>query len=113
MLLKEYGQQIRQDKMKAIFLCPTNPLVVQQADEIKKHTNYVVRVFYGDLGVDNWNETKWQQEIDDNEVLVLTPDIFFTILSKQIIDIQRICVLIFDEAHHGKDNYHPLKLSPF
>lgn len=101
MLLKEYGVQIKQERMKAIFLGPTNPLVVQQAAEIRKHTLYDVREFYGDLGVDNWNEAKWRQEIDANDVLVMTPDIFYAILSKQIIDIQTICVLIFDEAHHG------------
>ena len=102
MLLKEYGEQIRGKKMKGIFLGPTNPLVVQQANEIEKHTNYNVRVFYGELGVDTWNKAKWHEEIETNEVLVLTPDIFYMILSRQIIDIQRICVLIFDEAHHGK-----------
>lgn len=101
MLLKEYGNQIKQDQMKAIFLGPTNPLVVQQAAEIRKHTLYNVREFYGDLGVDSWNEAKWHEEIEANDVLVLTPDIFYAILSKQIIDICKICVLIFDEAHHG------------
>lgn len=93
---------IKLDRQKAIFLAPTNPLAIQQSDEIKKHTNFDTKVYYGDLGVDTWNEHRWVNEISENEVLVLTPDIFLNIISKQLIGLDQICVLIFDEAHWGK-----------
>jgi len=101
MLLKDYGLQLRVYKKKAIFLAPTNPLVKQQSDEISKHTVYNTEAFYGELGVDTWNQERWNNEINKNEVLVLTPDIFLTILTKQLISLDQICVIIFDEAHWG------------
>lgn len=103
MLLREYGIQIFEHKKKAIFIATTQPLVLQQSEEIKKHlgSNYKVRAFYGDNGANTWDQAKWSNEIDSHDVLVITPDIFYDVLSKQMIGLDQICVLIFDEAHWG------------
>lgn len=103
MLLKEYTKQMKNDQMKAIFLCPTIPLVNQQAEEIKNHTSELFRTkkFCGRYLPNSWDLNKWRREIDSTDLLVITPDTFCNILTKQYIDIKKICVLIIDECHHA------------
>lgn len=101
MLFKEFGKQLRRDGKKAIFLSPTVVLAQQQAEEIKKHTNFRVKVFYGSLGVDAWSKDDWKTEIDSAHILVLTPDLGYRILTKKYIDMTRIAVLVVDECHHA------------
>lgn len=104
MLIKDYGNEILQNKKKAIFLVPTVPLAAQQAESIMGHIGKTFRIrnYAGGLGPSTFDEPeKWRQEFDAYDILVFTPDIFQQILSKNFIDIQQIAVLIFDECHHA------------
>lgn len=101
LLFTQFGRQIRQDKKKAVFLSPTVVLAQQQSQEIMRHTNFRVKAFYGELGVDAWTSDEWADEIESVDILVLTPDLFYRIVTKQYIDGERICVLVFDECHHA------------
>lgn len=101
MLIREYGREIRRLGKKAVFLSPTVVLCQQQSEEMIKHTNFAVKAFYGDLGVDAWTSGDWAEEIDSVDILVLTPDLFERVLTKQYIEAGRICVCVFDECHHG------------
>ena len=103
MLIKEYGREIRQEKKKAIFLVPTVPLGQQQAESIAEHTgtSFRTRIFFGGKGPTAFDEAGWVNEFESSDIVVVTPDIFLQILSKNIIDITKICVIIFDECHHA------------
>ena len=59
-------------------------LVHQQSDYIRTHTDFIVGVYYGDLGVDFWDKDKWENEIEKHQVLVLTAQVFLNIIDHNI-----------------------------
>lgn len=91
MLLKHFGDKIKQENKKAIFLAITQPLVLQQSEELKKHINYRTKAYFGNSnGANTWDKEAWDKEFDEQDVLVLTPDIFREILTHQLIDIEQV-----------------------
>ncbi|GAV80701.1 Helicase_C domain-containing protein/Ribonuclease_3 domain-containing protein/PAZ domain-containing protein/dsRNA_bind domain-containing protein/ResIII domain-containing protein [Cephalotus follicularis] len=108
MLIKAIAQASKfacPDKL-LIFLAPTVHLVHQQYEVIKIHTNFEVGEYYGAKGIDEWTLKNWEKEINDHEVLVMTPQILLDALRKAFLSINMICLLIIDECHHASGN-HP------
>lgn len=42
--------------------------ITQQAKALKMHTDLKVGMYWGDMGVDFWDSSTWQQEVDKYEV---------------------------------------------
>ncbi|KAJ6746165.1 hypothetical protein OIU74_028764 [Salix koriyanagi] len=82
-------------------------LVNQQAKVIEDSTDFKVGVYCG-----NSNRLKthssWEKEIEQYEVLVMTPQILLYNLSHSFIKMDLIALLIFDECHHAQvKSSHP------
>ncbi|XP_057429681.1 endoribonuclease Dicer homolog 2-like isoform X2 [Lotus japonicus] len=107
MLLRSYAYRLRKPSTSvAVFLVPTVVLVSQQAKALEAHTDLKVGMYYGDMGVDFWDAATWKQQIEKQEVLVMTPQILLDCLRHSFIKLQMIKVLILDECHHTKGR-HP------
>ncbi|XP_060186301.1 endoribonuclease Dicer homolog 2-like isoform X1 [Lycium barbarum] len=108
MLLRSYAYLLRKPSPYiAVFLVPKVVLVTQQGDSISMHTDLKVGTYWGEMGVDYWKAAMWQQEVEDHEVLVMTPAILLAALRHSFLKIEMIKVIIFDECHNarGKHDY--------
>ncbi|KAK1414006.1 hypothetical protein QVD17_29743 [Tagetes erecta] len=104
-------ETIRRMKMPnkdiCIFLAPTVALVEQQAKVIRDSIDVNVGIYCGSS-----NHLKghryWEKEMEQFEVLVMTPQILLHNLSHCFIRIQHIALLIFDECHYAQvESNHP------
>lgn len=107
MLLRSYAYLLRKPSPYiAVFLVPTVVLVTQQGDALMLHTDLKVGKYWGEMGVDYWDASTWQQQVDDHEVLVMTPAILLAALRHSFLQIDMIKVIIFDECHNARGK-HP------
>ena len=56
------------------------------------------------MRVDGWSGTKWNSELEQNHILVMTRQIFLDMLSHGFISMSRVNLIIFDECHHAVKN---------
>ncbi|KAG8181475.1 hypothetical protein JTE90_016563 [Oedothorax gibbosus] len=112
MLIRKVAHEVRKPYLKGgkrvFFLVPTVPLVIQQARTIKDHTDLVVKGFHGDIDVDSSNKQEWEKKFCENEVLVMTGEIFEFLIVHTYIKSSSIQLLIIDECHRAQGN-HPYK----
>ncbi|EJU05694.1 hypothetical protein DACRYDRAFT_113750 [Dacryopinax primogenitus] len=87
-----------------VFIVPKVPLVEQQREAIAQQTSLEARGYYGALDVDYWKREQWAKEFDEADVLVMTPRVLYDLLSHAHWSVDRISLLIFDEAHHCRKN---------
>ncbi|KAL3323675.1 hypothetical protein AABB24_038037 [Solanum stoloniferum] len=107
MLLRSYACLLRKPSPYiAVFLVPTVVLVTQQGDALTMHTDLKVGKYCGKRGVDYWNAATWQQQVDDHEVLIMTPAILHAALRHSFLQMDMIKVIIFDECHNARGK-HP------
>ncbi|XP_057960958.1 endoribonuclease Dicer homolog 2 isoform X2 [Malania oleifera] len=107
MLLRNFAYLIRKpSRFIAVFLVPQVVLIKQQAEAVKMHTDLKVGIYWGDMGVDFWDDATWRQEQDKYEVLVMTPMILLNGLRHSFFKLEMIKLLIFDECHHARGK-HP------
>ena len=61
----------------------------------------------GDMNVDSWDQSRWNEEFENCNVLVMTKQILRNLLQRTFITLKRINLLILDECHHAvkKDSY--------
>lgn len=62
--------------------------------------------FCGAMGADLLDRRLWEKACDENMVIVCTAEVLRNALHHSFISIDRINLLIFDEAHHAKKD-HP------
>ncbi|KAK2567376.1 Endoribonuclease Dicer [Acropora cervicornis] len=91
-----------------IICLGTVPLASQQAKVIEKHTDLKVEKYIGAMNVDLWDKEKWEDELNKNNVLVMTAQIFLDLLNHAYIKLSQVNLLIFDECHHAKKE-HPYR----
>eukprot|EP00257_Ricinus_communis_P014560 XP_015572262.1 endoribonuclease Dicer homolog 2 isoform X1 [Ricinus communis] len=107
MLLRSYAHLLRKPSpFIAVFLVPQVVLVKQQAEAVETHTDLTVGKYWGEMGVDFWDAGSWKQQIEQYEVLVMTPQILLDGLRHSFFKLDCIKVLIFDECHHARGK-HP------
>uniref|UniRef100_A0A2P2K9N5 Dicer-like protein 4 isoform X2 n=1 Tax=Rhizophora mucronata TaxID=61149 RepID=A0A2P2K9N5_RHIMU len=102
LLIHELGHLIRSPlRSVCVFLAPTVALVHQQAKVIEDSTDFKVGIYYGNSKhLESYGD--WANEIEKNEVLVMTPQILLRNLSHGLIEMEYIALLIFDECHHAQ-----------
>ncbi|PIA43114.1 hypothetical protein AQUCO_02000511v1 [Aquilegia coerulea] len=108
MLIKEIsiGFNINDEKNLIIFLAPTVNLVNQQYEVIEFHTNLKVKQYFGALGVDEWDLKGWNKQVQEQDVMVMTPQILLDALRKAFFSLNVVSLMVFDECHRATGN-HP------
>ncbi|KAL2338481.1 hypothetical protein Fmac_012927 [Flemingia macrophylla] len=102
LLMHEMGHLIQKpQKNICVFLAPTVALVHQQAKVIEDSTDFKVGTYCGSSKHLKRHQD-WEQEIEQYEVLVMTPQILVHNLSHCFIKMEMIALLIFDECHHAQ-----------
>ncbi|EQL02310.1 Dicer-like protein 2 [Ophiocordyceps sinensis CO18] len=93
---------------KAIwFLAPTVSLCGQQFNAISLQvTSTRIKLLTGNENVDTWNADTWGREMDDVRIVVSTYQVLLDALSNAFVSINRLALIIFDEAHNCVDR-HP------
>ncbi|CAI8584290.1 unnamed protein product [Vicia faba] len=90
-----------------VFLAPTVALVNQQAKVISDSTDFEVGTYCGSSKRSKSHQ-HWEEEIEQYEVLVMTPQILLHNLSHCFLKMEMIALLIFDECHHAQvKSSHP------
>lgn len=88
---------------KAILMAPTNPLVDQHIQDLRKiisiEENKIVRV----SGSDSWQ--KRQKMMAEASVIVTTPQIVRNDAQRGTLNLSDFELLVFDEAHHATGNH--------
>ncbi|KAF0991037.1 hypothetical protein HZS_5115 [Henneguya salminicola] len=95
---------------RIVMLVPTTALVYQQSEYIRRFTNIKVGHYCGESPINSWSPLSWRKEINENQVLTMTPEIFRQLLQHHSIDISDVSLLIFDECHHGFNTGHPYNI---
>eukprot|EP00927_Polykrikos_kofoidii_P036431 TRINITY_DN3075_c1_g1_i1.p1 TRINITY_DN3075_c1_g1~~TRINITY_DN3075_c1_g1_i1.p1 ORF type:complete len:764 (+),score=129.21 TRINITY_DN3075_c1_g1_i1:301-2592(+) len=91
---------------RVMFIVPTVDLVYQQADYCEKNCEDRVRVArLCSADKMGWRKDEWDKCLEDNDVLVGTPEIFSRALTKfAYIKPDVFCFVIFDECHNAVGN---------
>ncbi|XP_053488209.1 endoribonuclease Dicer isoform X2 [Ictalurus furcatus] len=98
LLIKELSHQIRQeDGRRTVFLVNTSSSVVQQASTVRTHSDLRVGEYIESSK--SWTEDTWNEEIKENQVLVMTCNIFLHMLRFGVLPLSQINLVIFDECH--------------
>ncbi|CBX93957.1 similar to dicer-like protein 1 [Plenodomus lingam JN3] len=90
----------------AIFLVDSVNLVFQQANVLKCGLDQNVESICGSMGTSLWNKSTWDKHFQKNMVIVCTAEVLVQCVMHSFITMAQINLLIFDEAHHAKNN-HP------
>ncbi|KAK9269302.1 hypothetical protein L1049_001073 [Liquidambar formosana] len=102
LLIYEMGHLIRKpQKSVCVFLAPTVALVEQQARVIEDSIDFKVGIYCGS-SKHLRSHHDWAKEIEQYEVLVMTPQILLRNLNHCFIKMELISLLIFDECHHAQ-----------
>lgn len=80
-------------------------LVFQQHAVLKANLGQPMDMFCGDMGCDLWSRERWIEHFDKNMVIVCTAEVLRQCLHRSFISMERINLLIFDEAHHAKRDH--------
>lgn len=90
----------------SFFLVDKVSLVHQQWKVLKANLDHNVAKFHGEMVGRMCSENFWQDQFNNNMVIVCTADILLRCLHSSYFRMDQINLLIFDEAHHAKKN-HP------
>ena len=80
-------------------------LVFQQHAVLMANLDQPMDMFCGDMNTDSFSRERWGQHFSKNMVIVCTAEILRQCLTHGFISMDRINLLIFDEAHHAKKDH--------
>ncbi|CAO0799484.1 unnamed protein product [Mucor circinelloides] len=110
MVLNERQERLtRRETKLAFFLVDRVPLVFQQASVIRANCDVNLEEMCGEMEVDAWSEKRWKLIFEENDVCVMTAQIFLDTLHHGFITLEKVHLLIFDECHHATKK-HPFNL---
>nr|CAD7415536.1 unnamed protein product [Timema poppensis] len=109
-MLQEIEPPFEATGKRTVFMVNTVPLVEQQATYIQRFVPVSVGRYSGDRKVDFWSREVWLEELKNNQVLVMTAQIFLNNLSHGYITLDKVNLMIFDECHHAVTD-HPMRQS--
>ncbi|KAF7589645.1 Dicer-like protein 2 [Aspergillus hancockii] len=104
------------------FLAPTVPLATQQKEAIGAYIPAIkIRLLIGPDGVDRWSDQDtWDAALLDMRIIVSTPAVLANALEHGFVKIEKLALLVFDEAHNCvkndpgnrimRDFYHPARI---
>jgi dsRNA-specific ribonuclease/ERCC4-related helicase len=92
----------------AMFIVDRVPLAIQQCKYIQRIIKDTgsVGVYYGDMGIETWGESRWLEELTGKKVMCMTAQVFLNALRHGVIFFETVALLVFDEAHHATKS-HP------
>lgn len=90
----------------AFFLVDSVNLVFQQANVLRCGLDQTVEGICGAMGASLWSKATWQSHYKENMVIVCTAEVLVQCMMHSFITMAQVNLLIFDEAHHAKNN-HP------
>ncbi|KNC99522.1 uncharacterized protein SPPG_04913 [Spizellomyces punctatus DAOM BR117] len=101
----EHASRLAGGKKRVVaFLVPTVPLVFQQQEYLRHQIAGNVVPICGELL--NEKQSDWEKILKENDVLCATPQTLVEALIHAFINIDQICLIVFDEAHHALGD-HP------
>jgi endoribonuclease Dicer len=80
--------------------------VFQQSNVLRCGLDQKVEGICGAMGTSLWAKTTWDKLFAQNMVIVCTGEVLVQCMMHSFINMSRVNLLIFDEAHHAKNN-HP------
>lgn len=89
----------------SFFLVDSVQLVFQQHAVLKANLDQPMNMFCGDMGCDLWSKKNWEKHFSENMVIVCTAEVLRQCLHHSFISMDRINLLILDEAHHAKKDH--------
>lgn len=95
-----------EERKFSIFLAQTVSLVIQQAKYIQNNTSLSVLMLVGEMDTETWDINRWNDELSDKEVLVMTAQVLLNILRRGFFNFSQVKFLVLDECHHARKK-HP------
>ena len=77
-------------KKITFFLVDRVPLVFQQCNAIKSNCDANIERIVGEMGIDKWSEENWKQIFKENDICVMTAQIFLDILRHGFIEMSQV-----------------------
>lgn len=74
------GRKLEDGGKLTVFLVNSVVLVEQHYNTIRRHTDFEVGRFSGDMNVDMWTESYWIMQLNSYRIIVLTAQIFLDIV---------------------------------
>lgn len=97
------ARALKERNDKILFLAPTKPLVTQHASFLKEYLTIdssEITMFTGEISPEKrkaaWNASR---------IIVSTPQVIENDLLSKRLDLHKIALIVFDEAHHAVGGY--------
>ncbi|CAM9208762.1 unnamed protein product, partial [Chrysoparadoxa australica] len=108
LMLKDYYEEEESKRKKwCCLLAPTQALVMQQARTCQEMLGRRTGAYRG-KDLDYIDPKKWQEEMEKQDILVMTPAAMLNLLHKgsEFLSLGSFGMLVIDECHHAKKK-HP------
>lgn len=95
------------EKGKVLFLAPTRPLVQQH------YKTFAELTLIGNIGLVTGfvNPHKREKVYDENDIIFATPQAVANDVEKGRLRLVEFSMLVFDEAHRARGNYHYVRIA--